>query len=64
VCSGDINCVCPVIDAVEPGTCLPPSQSKLVPPYSKSNFYPTVGCLHLVACTRSGSGFPSNATLV
>jgi hypothetical protein len=23
-----------------------------------------VGCLHPVACTRSGSGFPSNATLV
>jgi hypothetical protein len=22
-----------------------------------------VGCLHPVACTRSGSGFPSNATL-
>jgi hypothetical protein len=22
-----------------------------------------VGCLHHVACTRSGSGFPSNATL-
>jgi hypothetical protein len=21
-----------------------------------------VGCLHPVACTRSGSGFPSNAT--
>jgi hypothetical protein len=24
----------------------------------------TAGCLHPVACTRSGSGFPSNATLV
>jgi hypothetical protein len=23
-----------------------------------------VGCLHPVACTRSGSGFPANATLV
>jgi hypothetical protein len=23
-----------------------------------------VGCLHPIACTRSGSGFPSNATLV
>jgi hypothetical protein len=23
-----------------------------------------VGCLHPVACTRSGSGFPSNATMV
>jgi hypothetical protein len=23
-----------------------------------------VGCLHPVACTRSGSGFSSNATLV
>jgi hypothetical protein len=23
-----------------------------------------VGCLHPVACTTSGSGFPSNATLV
>jgi hypothetical protein len=23
-----------------------------------------IGCLHPVACTRSGSGFPSNATLV
>jgi hypothetical protein len=23
-----------------------------------------VGCLHPVACTRSGSGFPSNATLI
>jgi hypothetical protein len=23
-----------------------------------------VGCLHPVVCTRSGSGFPSNATLV
>jgi hypothetical protein len=23
-----------------------------------------VGCLHPVACSRSGSGFPSNATLV
>jgi hypothetical protein len=23
-----------------------------------------VGCLHPVACTRSGSGFPSNVTLV
>jgi hypothetical protein len=23
-----------------------------------------VGCLHPVACTRSGSGFPSKATLV
>jgi hypothetical protein len=23
-----------------------------------------VGCLHPVACTRSGSGFPSNETLV
>jgi hypothetical protein len=23
-----------------------------------------VGCLHPVACTRSGSGFPFNATLV
>jgi hypothetical protein len=23
-----------------------------------------VGCLHRVACTRSGSGFPSNVTLV
>jgi hypothetical protein len=22
-----------------------------------------VGCLHPVACTRSGSGFPPNATL-
>jgi hypothetical protein len=22
-----------------------------------------LGCLHPVACTRSGSGFPSNATL-
>jgi hypothetical protein len=26
--------------------------------------YLKVGCLHPVACTRSGSGFPSNATLV
>jgi hypothetical protein len=26
--------------------------------------YVEVGCLHPVACTRSGSGFPSNATLV
>jgi hypothetical protein len=23
-----------------------------------------VGCLHTFACTRSGSGFPSNVTLV
>jgi hypothetical protein len=27
----------------------------------KMNF--KVGCLHPVACTRSGSGFPSSATL-
>jgi hypothetical protein len=26
--------------------------------------YLKVGCLHPVACTRLGSGFPSNATLV
>jgi hypothetical protein len=27
-------------------------------------YYLKVGCLHPVACTRSGSGFPSNVTLV
>jgi hypothetical protein len=27
-------------------------------------YHGKVGCLHPVACTRSGSGFPSNATLV
>jgi hypothetical protein len=30
--------------------------------FTKLNF--KVGCLHPVACTRLGSGFPSNATLV
>jgi hypothetical protein len=29
----------------------------------KRTKYVKVGCLHPVACTRSGSGFPSNATL-
>jgi hypothetical protein len=31
--------------------------------YNNSN-YLKVGCLHPVACTRSGAGFPSNATLL
>jgi hypothetical protein len=30
----------------------------------KHLIYLKVGCLHPVACTRSGSGFTSNATLV
>jgi hypothetical protein len=30
----------------------------------KQNSHLKVGCLHPVVCTRSGSGFPSNATLV
>jgi hypothetical protein len=34
----------------------------LFPQLKKTNL--KVGCLHPVACTRSGSGFPSNATLV
>jgi hypothetical protein len=43
-----------------------PTKSNL---YFKSSFATVisnlkVGCLHPVACTRSGSGFPSNATLV
>jgi hypothetical protein len=32
--------------------------------YTNMNYNLKVGCLHPVACTRSGSGFPSNATLV
>jgi hypothetical protein len=32
--------------------------------FSDTSMNLKVGCLHPVACTRSGSGFPSNATLV
>jgi hypothetical protein len=32
--------------------------------YCTNEYDLKVGCLHPVACTRSGSGFSSNATLV
>jgi hypothetical protein len=35
-----------------------------IPENLNHNIYLKVGCLHPVACTRSGLGFPSNATLV
>jgi hypothetical protein len=38
--------------------------SQCVPWANMPQYYLKVGCLHPVACTRSGSGFPSNATLV
>jgi hypothetical protein len=57
-----------LVQRIKPGTCR--MKVKVTASTYLHEFWdlntcdPKVGCLHPVACIRSGSGFPSNVTLV